>query len=56
MIGDDVEVTVLEVKGNTVKLGFNAPGNVPVHRSEVYVKVQRSKSSQENAVASQPLN
>lgn len=42
MIGDDVEVTVVGIKGNTVKLGFSAPGEVPVYRSEMYVKVQRS--------------
>ncbi len=46
MIGDDVEITVLEVKGNTVKLGFSAPGDVPVYRSELYVKVQRSKHTE----------
>ena len=56
MIGDDVEVTVLDVKGSTVKLGFHAPGDVPVHRSEVYVKIQRSKNDRKNAVTSRPLN
>lgn len=43
MIGDDVEITVLEIKGNTVKLGISAPSDVSVHRSEVYVKLERSK-------------
>lgn len=46
MIGDDVEITVLGVEGNTVKLGFSAPGDVPVYRSELYVKVHRSKHTQ----------
>ena len=39
MIGDDVEITVLEVKGKTVKLGISAPGDVSVHRSEIYFKI-----------------
>jgi len=43
LIGDDVEITVLEIKGNTVKLGISAPSDVSVHRSEVYVKLERSK-------------
>jgi len=41
MVGDDVEITVLEIKGNSVKLGFTAPSDVSVHRSEVYVQIQR---------------
>lgn len=49
MIGDDVEITVLGVEGNTVKLGFSAPGDVPVYRSELYVKAQRSKHLQASA-------
>jgi carbon storage regulator len=36
VIGDDVEITVLEIKGNTVKLGITAPADVSVNRSEVY--------------------
>ena len=34
-IGDDIEVVVLEVRGNRVKLGFNAPGYLPIQRAEV---------------------
>ena len=39
MIGDDVEITLLEVEGKTVKLGINAPNDVAVHCSEVYFKI-----------------
>jgi carbon storage regulator len=41
MIGDQITVTVLEVKGRQVRLGVNAPREVPVHRKEVYERVQR---------------
>jgi carbon storage regulator len=43
VIGDDVEIIVLEIKGNTVKLGITAPADMPVHRSEVYVRIEREK-------------
>jgi carbon storage regulator len=41
MIGDQISVRVLEVKGSQVRLGVNAPREVPVHRKEVYERVQR---------------
>jgi len=40
MIGDDVTITVLGVKGNQVRLGINAPKNVSVHREEIYQKIK----------------
>jgi len=43
MIGDDVVVTVLEVKGDQVRLGIRAPRSVGVHREEVFVTLQRAK-------------
>jgi len=39
VIGDNVEVTVLEIKGGQVRLGINAPKAVPVHRGEIHAKV-----------------
>lgn len=41
MIGDSVEITVIEVKGDQVKLGINAPKNIKVHRKEIYLAIQR---------------
>ena len=40
MIGEDVTVTVLGVKGNQVRLGVNAPRNVAVHREEIFVRIK----------------
>tara|TARA_B100001248_G_scaffold234078_1_gene195963 strand:- start:50 stop:259 length:210 start_codon:yes stop_codon:yes gene_type:complete len=39
VIGDNVEVTILEIKGGQVRLGINAPKAVPVHRGEIHAKV-----------------
>jgi len=39
-IGDDVKITIVEVKGNHVKLGIDAPASVKVHREEIYERIQ----------------
>jgi carbon storage regulator len=46
MIGADVTVTVMAVKGNQVRIGINAPKDVEVHREEIYERVQAEKAQQ----------
>ena len=48
VIGDDVSVTVLGVKGNQVRLGVDAPRDVSVHREEIYNRIQQEKNSPGN--------
>ncbi len=48
MIGEEVSVTVLGIKGNQVRIGVNAPKDVSVHREEIYERIQREKQEPGN--------
>ncbi|TVS09279.1 MAG: carbon storage regulator [Planctomycetaceae bacterium] len=45
MIGDDVVVTIVDIRGDKVRLGINAPQDIPVHRREVYEAIKRENES-----------
>jgi carbon storage regulator len=45
MIGNDVKITVIDVRGDQVKLGISAPRQIAVHREEVYLEIQRENES-----------
>ncbi len=44
VVGDDVTITVLGVKGNQVRMGINAPKDIPVHREEIYYRIKKEQA------------
>lgn len=49
IIGDDVEIVIVDVRGDKVRLGINAPRNVAVHRKEIFLAIQKEKNGKEIA-------
>jgi carbon storage regulator len=54
MIGDDIEITIVDIRGEKVRLGINAPPHVPVHRKEVYEAIKREKQARADASGGVP--
>lgn len=52
IVGNDIEVTILEVKGDQVKVGINAPKSVPIYRKEIYLQIKESNKEAAETVAS----
>ena len=56
MIGNDIEIIILEVKGDQVKIGISAPKSVPIYRKELYIQIQESnKEAAETTVDDEVL-
>jgi carbon storage regulator len=53
MIGDDVEITIVDVRGDKVRLGITAPKSTSVHRREIYDAIQREKNASKGQSAAQ---
>ena len=57
VINNNVEVTILEIKGDQVKMGIEAPKEVPVYRKEVYLQIQQSnKEAMDNTISQENLD
>lgn len=57
MIGNDIEITLLEIKGDQVKIGINAPKSVPIYRKEIYMQIQdENKKASEGEIDVEVLN
>jgi carbon storage regulator len=54
MIGDEVEITIVDVRGDKVRLGITAPKSIAVHRREIYDAIQREKKAKEGEPSGQP--
>ena len=46
MFGDDIKITIVDIRGNKVRIGITAPSSVPVHREEVYKEISASKKEE----------
>lgn len=56
VINDDIEVTILEIKGDQVKVGINAPKSVPVYRKELYIQIQEANAEAVNEASPEALS
>lgn len=57
MIGSDIEITLLKIKGDQVKIGINAPKSVPIYRKEIYMQIQdENKKASEGEIDVEVLN
>ena len=57
MIGSDIEITLLEIEGDQVKIGINAPKSVPIYRKEIYMQIQdENKKASEGEIDVEVLN
>lgn len=56
VINDDIEITIIEIKGDQVKLGISAPKSIPIYRKEVYLQIQNANKESAKSVDIKALN
>lgn len=56
IINDNIEITILEVKGDQIKIGIDAPKSIPIYRKELYVQIQEANEEAVNAVSPKTLS
>lgn len=56
IINDDVEIKILEIKGDQVKIGIDAPKSVPIYRKELYLQIQEANKAATGEVSPETLN
>ena len=55
MIGNDIEISILEIKGEQIKIGISAPKSIPVYRKEIYVQIQEANKETVNSLDMESL-
>lgn len=55
IVGNDIEITILEVKGDQVKIGINAPKSIPIYRKEIYLQIKESNKEAAESTTSDDL-
>jgi carbon storage regulator len=56
MIGDDVRITILNARGNQVRIGVDASKDTPVHREEIYQRMQQEQPTEDTVTATEPTD
>lgn len=55
VVGNDIEITILEIKGDQVKIGIDAPKSIPIYRKEIYIQIQEANKEAASSTASMEI-
>ncbi len=56
VVNDNIEITIIDIKGDQVKLGISAPKSIPIYRKEVYVQIQNANKEAAGSIDSKEVN
>lgn len=56
IVNDNIEITILEVKGEQIKIGIDAPKSVPIYRKEIYTQIQEANEAAANTAGPETLS